>query len=71
MPRRNWAISEGYSQNALPHVNSFVQRLRAAGPSKGINYKRSGGFRGFVGMRLKSKGAHSAIIAAIKKGDAA
>jgi phage/plasmid-associated DNA primase len=50
---KSWAVSEGYSQNALPNVNTFVQRLRAAVTSMGINYKRSGGFRGFVGMRLK------------------
>jgi hypothetical protein len=48
-----WAEAEGYSPNALPSVNTFVQRVRAAGPSKGITYKRSGGFRGFLGMRLK------------------
>jgi P4 family phage/plasmid primase-like protien len=47
-----WAVSEGYSANALPNVNAFVQRVRAAGPSKGITYKHSGKFRGFEGMRL-------------------
>jgi P4 family phage/plasmid primase-like protien len=48
-----WAVSEGYSENGLPYLNNFVQRLSAAGPSKGIIYKRSGGFRGFIGLRLR------------------
>jgi len=48
-----WAASEGYSPNGLPSVNNFVQRLRGVGPGKGITYKHSGGFRGFVGMRLR------------------
>ena len=51
---KDWAISEGYLPNNLPSVNNFSQRLRAVGPSKGIAYKHSGGFRGFEGMRLKS-----------------
>ncbi len=51
---RDWAVSEGYSQNAIPSVNTFSQRVSAAGASRGITYKRSGTFRGFVGMRLKS-----------------
>jgi phage/plasmid-associated DNA primase len=51
-----WTISEGYSRNALPNINNFVQRVRAAGASKGITYKYSGGFRGFVGMRLRPLG---------------
>jgi phage/plasmid-associated DNA primase len=50
---RCWAEGEGYSPNGLPNINNFVQRLRAAGPSKGIIYKRSGGFRGLLGMRLR------------------
>ncbi len=49
-----WAALEGYSEHGLPNVTNFVQRLRAIGPSKGFSYKRSGSFRGFVGMRLKS-----------------
>jgi hypothetical protein len=51
-----WAVSEGYSPNALPNVNTFVQCVRAAGPSKGITYKHSGKFRGFEGMRLRPWG---------------
>jgi phage/plasmid-associated DNA primase len=51
-----WAVGEGYSPNALPNINNFVQRVRAAGASKGITYKHSGGFRGFVGMRLRPLG---------------
>jgi hypothetical protein len=35
-----WAVGEGYSPNALPNINNFVQRVRAAGASKGITYKR-------------------------------
>jgi hypothetical protein len=50
---KSWAVGEGYSPNALPNINNFVQRVRAAGASKGITYKHSGGFRGFVGMRLR------------------
>jgi phage/plasmid-associated DNA primase len=50
-----WAVLEGYSEYALPNVNNFVQRLRAAVASRGIAYKRSGGFRGFVGMRFKPR----------------
>jgi len=50
---KSWAVPEGYSPNGLPNINNFVQRVRAAGPSKGVIYKRSGGFRGFVGMRLR------------------
>ena len=49
-----WAVSEGYSQGSLPSVNTFSQRLQAAGAAKGIVYKRSGTFRGFVGLRLRS-----------------
>jgi P4 family phage/plasmid primase-like protien len=51
-----WAVGEGYSPNALPNINNFVQRVRAAGASKGITYKHSGGFRGFEGMRLRPLG---------------
>jgi hypothetical protein len=36
-------------------VNTFVQRVSAARASKRITYKRSGGFGGFVGMRLRPK----------------
>src|SRR5205814_10649125 len=50
---KHWAEGEGYSPNGLPNINNFVQRLRAAGPSKGIAYKHSGRFRGFLGMRLR------------------
>ena len=50
---RGWAVGEGYSPNALPNINNFVQRVRAAPASKGITYKRSGGFRGFIGMWLR------------------
>jgi hypothetical protein len=55
-----WAVGEGYSPNALPNINNFVQRVRAAGASKGITYKHSGGFRGFVGMRLRPLGRSAA-----------
>jgi P4 family phage/plasmid primase-like protien len=48
-----WAEGEGYSPNGLPNINNFVQRVRAAGPGKGIRYKHSGNFRGFEGMRLR------------------
>jgi putative DNA primase/helicase len=51
-----WAVGEGYSSSALPNINNFVQRVRAAGASKGITYKHSGGFRGFEGMRLRPLG---------------
>jgi putative DNA primase/helicase len=51
-----WAVGEGYSPNALPNINNFVQRVRAAEASKGITYKHSGGFRGFEGMRLRPLG---------------
>jgi P4 family phage/plasmid primase-like protien len=50
---KDWAIAEGYPPNGLPNVNTFSQRLRAAGPGKGIAYKHSGKFRGFVGLRLR------------------
>jgi P4 family phage/plasmid primase-like protien len=53
---KDWALEEGYSQHALPNVNTFVQRVRAMGPSTGIHYKHSGKFRGFEGMRLNSRG---------------
>ena len=51
---KEWALSGGYSQNALLSVNTFSQRVAAAGASRGITYKHSGTFRGFLGMRLKS-----------------
>jgi hypothetical protein len=35
-------------------IHNFSQRVSAPGASRGITYKRSGGFRGFLGMRLKS-----------------
>jgi phage/plasmid-associated DNA primase len=57
-----WAVGEGYSQNALPNINNFVQRVRAAGASKGITYKHSGGFRGFIGMRLRPLGQARAEV---------
>jgi hypothetical protein len=44
----------------LPNINNFVQRVRAAGAGKGITYKHSGGFRGFVGMRLRPLGQSAA-----------
>ena len=52
---KQWAASEGYSANAVPSINNFSQRVTAAGASRRITYKRSGGFRGFVGMRLKPR----------------
>jgi P4 family phage/plasmid primase-like protien len=52
---KQWAASEGYSANTLPSINNFSQRVAAAGASRGITYKRSGGFRGFVGMRFKPR----------------
>jgi P4 family phage/plasmid primase-like protien len=64
---RAWAISEGYSLNGLPSVNTFSQRLQAAGPGKGIAYRHSGKFRGFVGLRLKP----SYVSRIIAKGGAA
>src|SRR5262249_52606057 len=48
-----WAALEGYAAGALPSVNTFSQRVRAAAPGRGFTYKRSGGFRGFLGVRLK------------------
>jgi phage/plasmid-associated DNA primase len=57
-----WAVGEGYSQNALPNINNFVQRVRAAGASKGITYKHSGGFRGFIGMGLRPLGQARAEV---------
>jgi P4 family phage/plasmid primase-like protien len=53
---KSWAAAEGYSPNSLPSVNTFSQRLQAAGSSKGITYKRGGGIRGFIGMRLRPWG---------------
>ena len=55
-----WTVGEGYSPNALPNINNFVQRVRAARGSKGITYKHSGGFRGFIGMRLRPLGQFGA-----------
>ena len=57
---RAWAAGEGYSPNALPNINNFVQRVRAVRASKGITYKHSGGFRGFMGMRLRPIGQSGA-----------
>jgi hypothetical protein len=51
-----WALGEGYSPSALPNINNFVQRVRAAGASKGIAYKHSGAFRGFEGLLLRPLG---------------
>jgi len=51
-----WAVNEGYSPYTLPNINNFVQRVRAAGGGKGIAYKHSGSFRGFIGMRLRPLG---------------
>ena len=48
-----WAGIEGYSEYGLPNVNTFVQRVKAAGAAKGIGYRHSGSFRGFIGMRIK------------------
>jgi putative DNA primase/helicase len=53
---KNWAEAEGYAPSSLPSVNTFSQRLQAVGPSRGITYKRGGGFRGFIGMRLRPPG---------------
>jgi phage/plasmid-associated DNA primase len=64
---RLWAGCEGYSENSLPSVNNFVQRLSAAGASKRVRAKHSGSFRGFVGMRLKPL---SAAVVTAKEGAA-
>ena len=64
---KNWATGEGYSPHCLPSVNTSSQRLQAAGPSRGIAYKQSGRFRGFVGLRLKP----SRLAALVTKVDAA
>jgi P4 family phage/plasmid primase-like protien len=48
-----WAAQEGYAPGGLPSVNTFSQRVRAAAPGRGFAYRRSGGFRGFLGVRLK------------------
>jgi phage/plasmid-associated DNA primase len=49
---RSWAEVQGYNPNRLPNVNNFVQRSKAALKAKGVEYKRSGNFRGFVGIEL-------------------
>jgi hypothetical protein len=54
-------LLKGYGRK--PCVNTFVQRLSAAGASKGIIYKRSGGFRGFVGLRLRKQDGHHVRVA--------
>jgi phage/plasmid-associated DNA primase len=60
---KSWAEAEGHSLTGLPNINNFVQRLRAVGPSKGINYKRSGAFRGFEGMRLRKQDGRKILAA--------
>jgi phage/plasmid-associated DNA primase len=62
-----WAVTEGYAPAGLPSVNTFSQRVRAAAPGRGFTYKRSGGFRGFIGLRLKP----SRTAALAKRMDAA
>jgi putative DNA primase/helicase len=44
-----WALGEGYSPYSLPAVNTFSQRLKGAG----LEYKHSGGFKGFLGVGAK------------------
>jgi len=41
-----WASAGGYR---LPAINTFSTRLRETG----LEYKHSGGFKGFVGLRVK------------------
>jgi putative DNA primase/helicase len=49
---RCWALTQGYSEYHLPAVNTFSQRLKAAG----LHYDHSGKFRGFRGVRVKELG---------------
>jgi putative DNA primase/helicase len=50
---RQCAIAEGHPHHKLPHQKTFTQRVTAALASKGVEYKHSGDFRGFLGARLR------------------
>jgi phage/plasmid-associated DNA primase len=47
-----WAGAEGLDPRDLPRQKGFTDRVKTALRRKGIYYKKSGGFRGFVGLRL-------------------
>ena len=53
---RQCAIAEGHPHHKLPHQKTFTQRVTAALASKGVEYKHSGDFRGFLGARLRRPG---------------
>lgn len=53
---RQCAIAEGHPHHKLPHQKTFTQRATAALASKGVEYKHSGDFRGFLGARLRRPG---------------
>ena len=46
-----WALAEGFKRDTLPAVNGFVQRIKANAP--GIEYRRSGEGRFFLGMVVR------------------
>jgi phage/plasmid-associated DNA primase len=47
-----WAMREGFRENTLPAVNSFVHRLRANRPSIGLKHTRDGNW--LTGVRVTS-----------------
>jgi P4 family phage/plasmid primase-like protien len=60
---RQWAISEGHPLLRLPHQKTFTKRVTAAVVSKGVEYKHSGNFRGFLGARLQGRTPVKAVAA--------
>lgn len=48
---REWSVAEGFSDRTLPSINAFVQRITAN--AAGIEYRRSGEGRYFLGMVLR------------------
>jgi phage/plasmid-associated DNA primase len=47
-----WAAAEGLDPRDLPRQKGFTDRAKTALRKRGITYKKSGTFRGFVGLRL-------------------
>ena len=46
-----WALAEGFKRDTLPAINGFVQRVKAN--AQGIEYRRTGEGRFFLGMVVR------------------
>ena len=55
-----WAAGQGLRADRIPAINPLSQRVEAALADRGVVRRRSGSFRGFLGLRLRPGGDRKA-----------